>query len=441
MTYEIQNKNDFLTGSSLVIRVPEKEIDHNALHTIQTDCPEFIIPFHYKAEYGHIEFTYKIGTRCKLQYFSGELAPKEYSELWQSLLRPLLDCKDWFMNPCSFVLNADYLYYDKSKNAVSFIYVPSIKTDANSADFYKMSGDISKMITVSNAALENKILKAIIKDFDPIEFLNMLKEYESEHYAEPEAMVMAAQPIVKPDEYSRVNEPKAQVQFVAPVENYDPENNEFEKVKENATSQQLNDFDDDIIIDFRPQIKPKSERKNRDKEPREPKGYRIFGGKGKRKSAVQPITTNEFEPEPEPSIKPLFDYKPMPTQEQEEIVDITQNEIISESSGLRYIGYAQLPPMIQIAIEEGEMFTIGRFDAAVGKRQSNFEFEKKTKAVSRRHAVIERDCEGYKILDLSSSAGTFVNNKKLPPNTPHGLEKGCRVSFGNSGADYVWEAN
>ena len=46
------------------------------------------------------------------------------------------------------------------------------------------------------------------------------------------------------------------------------------------------------------------------------------------------------------------------------------------------------------------MFTIGRFDANIGKKQSSFEFDKKTRAVSRRHAVIERDTDGYKIIDL-----------------------------------------
>jgi len=449
MTYEIQNKNDFLTGSSLTIRVPEKEIDYNALRTIQKDCPEFIVPFHYKAEGGYIELTYKIGTQCKLQYFAGEVAPKEYSKLWQSLLRPLLDCKDWFMNPSSFVLSADYLYYDKNRNACSYIYIPSMRASINSEDFYKMSVDVSKMITVSDATLENKILKAIIKDYDPIEFLQMLAEHESENDTKPELVMTTATPLsntVKLEEQSSVKEPRAQVQQAAAVEGFGAESYEFEKTNENAVSSQSNDFDDDIIIDFKSMLKPKSERKNKEKESRGSKGYKIFSGRGKKKGAVQPISENGFNSvnsdfDQEPSITPLFNYEPTLISDQDEIIEITQNEMISEGPVLRYIGYAQLPPTIQIPISEGEIFTIGRFDAAVGKQQSNFEFEKKTKAVSRRHAVIERDGDGYKIIDLSSSAGTFVNDKKLPPNTPHGLEKGCRVSFGNSGADYVWEAS
>jgi len=59
--------------------------------------------------------------------------------------------------------------------------------------------------------------------------------------------------------------------------------------------------------------------------------------------------------------------------------------------------------------------------------------------VSRRHAALERNADIYSIIDLSSSAGTYINGHKLPPNTPFELVNGYRVSFGNCGADYVWE--
>ena len=58
--------------------------------------------------------------------------------------------------------------------------------------------------------------------------------------------------------------------------------------------------------------------------------------------------------------------------------------------------------------------------------------------MSRRHAAIEREESGYFLMDLASSAGTFVNGQKLIPNVPQALENGCRVSFGTGGADYIW---
>jgi hypothetical protein len=119
---------------------------------------------------------------------------------------------------------------------------------------------------------------------------------------------------------------------------------------------------------------------------------------------------------------------------------ITQN-VSYETNGalLRLIGSERLPAGIDVSIAEGEIFTVGRYDAAAGRRMSSFEFDRMTKAVSRRHAAIERLSGEYNIIDLASSAGTYIDGQKLPPNTPCILQQGCRVSFGNCGADYIWE--
>jgi len=84
-------------------------------------------------------------------------------------------------------------------------------------------------------------------------------------------------------------------------------------------------------------------------------------------------------------------------------------------------------------------FSIGRFDVAVGVRQSDFEFSMETKSISRRHAVFERVEDGYTVMDMDSKASTWVNGRRLPPNTPRKLEQGDHLSFGNAGADYVFE--
>ena len=84
-------------------------------------------------------------------------------------------------------------------------------------------------------------------------------------------------------------------------------------------------------------------------------------------------------------------------------------------------------------------FTVGRFDVSVGVQQSSFEFTKETKNISRRHAVFERTEDGYTVMDLESKAGTWVNGIKLPPNTPQQLNQGDQVSFGNAGANYIYE--
>ena len=78
---------------------------------------------------------------------------------------------------------------------------------------------------------------------------------------------------------------------------------------------------------------------------------------------------------------------------------------------LRHYGVGDWPAEIPVALAIGGVFTIGRFDVSLGRKNSDFEFGAKSKAVSRRHAAISRDDEGFMIQDLHSKAGTIVSEK------------------------------
>lgn len=124
---------------------------------------------------------------------------------------------------------------------------------------------------------------------------------------------------------------------------------------------------------------------------------------------------------------------------QEDCTEILDNDIdLKNVPTLHLVGDKNLPDKIQIIIDVGQSFTIGRFDVSVGYKQSNFEFDKRTVAVSRHHAVITRTLSGYLIKDLGSKAGTYVNGLKIPANVDVKLENNSNVSFGNAGANYLW---
>jgi hypothetical protein len=166
------------------------------------------------------------------------------------------------------------------------------------------------------------------------------------------------------------------------------------------------------------------------KKPKEPKEKRPFFGKNK--ALPDEIMAGAAAVEGKVPQQVQSDYYPRD--------DVTVLEF--EESGapkFRYLGSDDLPRVIEINIPDRGVFTIGRFDKSIGVKQSNFEFDKRTKAVSRRHAAIERISDNYVIVDLNSSAGTFINGHKLSPNAPVKLERGVRVSFGHAGADYVWD--
>jgi hypothetical protein len=99
-------------------------------------------------------------------------------------------------------------------------------------------------------------------------------------------------------------------------------------------------------------------------------------------------------------------------------------------------GDVTLPAVIHLP-RKGR-FSIGRFDISVGVKQSDFEFSKETKNISRKHAFIDCADDEYKITDLGSQAGTWLDGAKIPPQTPTTLTPGCRVSFGNGGARYIF---
>lgn len=106
---------------------------------------------------------------------------------------------------------------------------------------------------------------------------------------------------------------------------------------------------------------------------------------------------------------------------------------------LRYVGRSGHPAVIPVSIQMGQTFTIGRLDVRKGFKQSDFEFAPQTEAVSRKHAAITRNENGYFIMDLGSKAGTYVKGTMLRTNQWQRLENSCTVSFGTRGADYIWE--
>jgi len=180
MRYEIESRNDFGTGSQLIVRIPEEDLDKKALHTIQTDKPDFIFPFHCRNIDGEIEFVYQPGSMSKIQYHKSIVPVHEYCKLWFSLLDPLLGCGDWFMRPYSFVLDSNHIYFDDTKSAVCYAYIPSIYDCSDYNALKEAAVSLSKHVSIEDVSLENKVLRMIMKDFSPAELLQTLKQYETE---------------------------------------------------------------------------------------------------------------------------------------------------------------------------------------------------------------------------------------------------------------------
>lgn len=430
MRYEILSQSDFQVGATLTVRMPEADLDRKALYTIQNDPPEFLLPFRYRFIDEEMELTYQVGNHSRIAYLPGQRSLSEYADMWFGLLQPLLDCGDWFMRPESFVLQPDYLYCDKSVRFIRFVYIPSVYPCSEQTALKSMVMEVAKMNHVTDVALENKVVWAI-QEFNIHSFLQLIRENRGAAPA-PEAardpapvqdsVIPSAPHIVQPAAEQQIAGPKEPVQ-AAPVP--------CERIG----------GEDEIQIQFPSKGKVEKASKTKDglfgprrEKEEKPKSKRGLFGKKKPQGMVGGAAAQTFQPQ---QYVPGSAPAPVPYDGGDDVTVVDQPGI--GGTRFRYVGTGGHPQYIEVSVDPGAVFTIGRFDESVGVRQSNFEFPKKTKAVSRRHAAVERRADGYYIVDLGSSAGTFLDGQKMPPNTPFSLGHGCRVSFGFSGADYVWE--
>ena len=447
--YEIQSKNDFQTGAAVVVKVLEDELDQKALYTIQAERPDFILPFHHRAIDGQIEFTYQIGNCSKLTYLSGERSPSEYNDLWQSILQPILDCGDWFMTPYSLVFESDHLYYDKTGRTISYIYIPSKRPCSDYNALKRMVMEVAKLNHVTDINLENKAIWAI-QDFNPKEFLKIVKSVgtqEAQRMASGEQADFMRQPVQPMQQPVQMTAQQMRDNNLYAQQPGQYEYQFAQSARQPALSGQQ---PAPSVQQPAPSVQPgfcgnaRQAPQARTSPASQIQAPRANIQPASQVHMQQTISSASQVPAPQANRPPESQ---LHTSAQANIAPRTDDDaavldVVYKNNGprFRYTGHGEHPRVIMVDIvTDGGVFTIGRFDASVGSRQSNFEFDKKVKAVSRRHALVERKAEVYCIVDLSSSAGTFVNGRKLPPNTSIVLQNGCRVSFGNAGAEYIWE--
>ena len=427
MMYDIQMKNDISSGAVLTVRFPEEDIDKKALYTIQSDQPEFLVPFLLRNVDGHAECTYQLGMRSELRHRFGSHPAKEYVKLWTNILQPLLDCDDWFLKPSSFVLDANYLYVDRSGTVISYIYIPSKQNCMEDGALKAMVTALSNQNSTNDQRLENQVWRALAQDFNPRNFLQVLTESTPAPMPEGRGYV------------ERTSPPKPAIQRAEPAPAPQVESTPVPAPAPSRSS--------DIEISISSEQKKKKglfwskKEKPAKKEKPEKKGF--WGGKSKENQEEIILGAAGASAQYAPP-KPQYTAGPAPvyvsaTGSEDDVTQLSEEAEVGVPY-LRLIGDDSLPRMITVPIQPGQSFTIGRFDASVGQKQSAFEFEKRTKAVSRHHAVIERLASGeYQLKDLASSAGTFLNGTRLTPNVSYPLARGDKIAFGTCGAEYIWE--
>ncbi len=500
MMYDIKEKNDFDVGTIFTFKIPIEEVDNNALRTIQNDAPKFLLPFKCRVIDDMLEITYKVGTFAKFSYMGKLSSVDEYKNLWMNILTPLKSCGDWFLKPNSFYLDYKYLYYNENTKDILYIYLPTLKPVSSEEAMKELIKDIAIKNQDISPKLGMNIMGAM-RNFNFTSFLNLIRNFseenevvngnvaqsftpqqpvanQSKRYDMPKTDVKKANsftPTVaktkseiknpKPTPLAPVkNEPQGEINIDYPIALEEGETELFAEGFEKF-------FKDPLQKMKLPFDKSKQEKQEKQEQYAEPSKQKksIFGKFGRVEALIKKGNTGDVEspkieiqddypivinPEMQPQLQPQLQPQGQPQQyahsnnninvQMQYGSDVENDETQLEefaSTGPRfvYIGNKNHPREIAVNIHVGQFFTIGRYNAILGQAQHDFEFDNNTKAVSRKHAGVERVQNGYLIVDMNSSAGTFLDGNKLPVNAPFQLKPGAKVSFGTSGADYIWQ--
>lgn len=114
---------------------------------------------------------------------------------------------------------------------------------------------------------------------------------------------------------------------------------------------------------------------------------------------------------------------PMPTAERFMDFEIP-------SKGLVLINLENGQP---IAIQKEKVFILGRVSAEIKTREPLVDltqFDALSLGISRVHLMIRQTKDGYQVMDLESSNGSWLENQRLVPKQSYPIESGDRIRIG-----------
>lgn len=442
--YQIQ-RNDNINGSSYSVIIKKDDLDKNALYTIMYEKPDFLVPVSYRAVSDSIELSYNVGNLILMKYLSRERKVDELPFMWRNIILPLDECRDYFMNPLSMVLNMEYMFCDnRNSNKIKYIYIPTKSAMCQVEDLKQMITEVLEDNPFLDAKIENSVLRGL-QNFSLSGFVGIINSWE---LSEPkndgsndkieDAIENPISPIPNEVNQEDIEAPLKEKKLSFSIKNNKKKmDNPINKENKEEVKSSLNlDMDDMFGEKIHLNLEGKNKvKEKKEKEKREKKSFGLFG---KKKAVISAKEISEAKIEPVQNLSVPDNY----AVNLKNASGNASTELLEMSSArLIYKGVKNHPGQIDIDMENGETFMIGRVDKHDTSSRKDFEFPIETKAVSRKHCVIIKKDEAYYIDDLNSKAGTYVDGKRVMPNHPVRLYSGSQISFGSLGADYIWEEN
>lgn len=410
-------------------------LDSIALQVIRRESPDFLLPIKAMEIDGEMELRYELLDGVRLSYMPKEMCKKDFIELLVNMLTPFKSCSDWFLDYHNFLLDENYILIGKNGRSVRYVYLPAssyANTDEAVKDFF--TGIILKTDIKDDLGYMVNLLR-IIKNPDS----NLLTLLE---YFQQESAPKAAQAVEK-------TAPK----MAAAVKEIMEEKASFlQKTVESSLTgaaragQIASEFgkhdEAGRLMDnlFGAEEEEPAAEKKKKKEKQQKSGGLLNLFKGKTKTKQQQPASNTGQAghypgaagerqvaAPAPSQAAVPNCPQIPVGRQMESEDETMILNRDETVDNRFLRLrlenctgCSCPDFIEIDLQRGYA-TVGRLNKN-GEAQSDFNFDASVSFVSRRHFRVELSQDHWKIVDLESTNGTFVNGEALLPNMPYPLK-------------------
>ncbi len=433
--------------------VPENSrLDPIAMKVIKQDCPDFLMPIRTVEMDGQMEVRYELTGGIRMEYCPQEISKKDYYALLIHLLEPFKLCGDWFLDYHCFLLDRNYIFVDRGSQAVKYVYIPERGPVAGDEQIRNFFMDLIIGLTVvddERAQIEPlRILKGNAGLLSLLEYFQ--KQQRDLLFAQPAPA--PSEPVKqKPARPAPVSENVAEKQVEKPADEVRkalfsakpkeekraeagarPGTNAVDFGKEDVQGRLMNNL-------FGEEEPPKTKEK--------PKRGGVFSRlKGKAKKDLgEPQAADEaaagileeiraLQPKPEAPVIEQEAARPVQgaeglgqtpyTDTDGEITTVSEEEAFDNHTlRLRLEEHegCTCPPMIEISLKGGAA-TIGRANKN-GEAQADFNFDMSNSFISRIHCRVERNGDSWKIVDLNSTNGTYVNHTKIAPNIPYPLKQ------------------
>ena len=429
------------------------DLDDIALKVIRRDCPDFLLPVRAMEIDGELELRYELQEGIRLAYLPKGMKRKDFTERLVHMLKPFKDCSDWFLDYHNFVLDENYILVSKDGQQVKYVYVPAgeyARSDEEIKEFF--INMILKMDIQDDMGYMVNLLR-IIKNPDA-NLLSLLEYFQKEMGVQTPKPAQEERPAAPAPAPAFASAPApspapapapAFAPSPAPASPAAPVQEPFHAAAEPfGASHEEKDLLGSLFGDLEDSDSENGKKKKKEKKEKPPKdksakGGGLFGllkGKPKEEKAAAPAADAAPAQAFAAAAAPVYqNFDPLPIPQDmsdpgDETAILAEEEFHGNSElrlRLENCMGCQCPGYIEIPLPSG-FATVGRANKN-GEAQSDYNFDASVSFVSRRHFRVEKEQDHWKIVDLESSNGTYLNGERMVPNMPYPLQVGNRITI------------